>query len=77
MVQSQFVQFISIGEDEELDLDLEEWNEEIYGDGNDMEDEDYIPAEDEEDEVIIGWVVVCIVNITLFALQHLEKCLML
>lgn len=60
MVQSQFVQFISIGEDEELDLDLEEWNEEIYGDGNDMEDEDYIPAEDKEDDVIIGWVVACI-----------------
>jgi hypothetical protein len=36
-----------------VDLGLEEWNEEIYGDGNYMVDEDYISAEDEED-VIIG-----------------------
>ena len=43
-----------------MDLGFEEANEAIYGDGEDMEDEDPIPAEDEEDEVIIGWVVVCI-----------------
>lgn len=58
MAQSQFVQCTLI-EDKKLDLGLEE-NEEIYDNGEDMEDEDYIPAEDKEDDVIIGWVVACI-----------------
>lgn len=52
MAQSQFVQCTLI-EDKKLDLGLEE-NEEIYDNGEDMEDEDYIPAEDKEDDVIIG-----------------------
>lgn len=52
MAQSQFVQCTLIGEDEEMNLGQEEENEDIYGDGEHMEDEDYIPAEDAEDDIV-------------------------
>lgn len=37
-----------------MDLGLEKEKKEIYGDGEDVEDENYIPAEDEENDVILG-----------------------